>query len=78
MSHVEAMDKDTRITITVPASLRRMLRESAARNDRTFSGEIVRCLKKGSGWDEVAAGGSFGDQAPAAGNENAAFERGEV
>ncbi|WP_434286313.1 hypothetical protein [Celeribacter sp. SCSIO 80788] len=43
-------DEDVRITITVPASLRKMLKVSAAQNDRSFSGEIVHCLKKGSGW----------------------------
>lgn len=43
-------DEDVRITITVPASLRKLLKVNAARNDRSFSGEIVRCLKIGSGW----------------------------
>lgn len=44
-------DEDVRITITVPASLRKMLKVNAAMNDRSFSGEIVHCLKRGSGWE---------------------------
>ncbi|MBB4347939.1 hypothetical protein GGE35_000136 [Rhizobium cellulosilyticum] len=40
-----------RITIVVPSSLRKLLKVNAAKNDRSFSGEIVRCLKVGSGWD---------------------------
>lgn len=77
---MERIDQDVRITITVPASLRRTMKVSAAKNDRSFSGEIVHCLKIGSGWksDEEAAGGDLGGLAPAAGNENAALERGEV
>lgn len=44
-------DEDVRITITVPASLRKMLKVNAAMNDRSFSGEIVHCLKRGAGWE---------------------------
>lgn len=40
-------DKETRITITIPASLRKDLKVNAAKNDRSFSGEIVHCLKLG-------------------------------
>lgn len=40
-------DKETRITITIPASLRKDLKVNAAKNDRSFSGEIVHCLKRG-------------------------------
>ncbi len=44
--------EDVRITITVPASLRRLMKVNAARNDRSFSGEIVHSLKIGSGWND--------------------------
>lgn len=65
---MEKEDKDTRITITVPASLRRMLRLQAAQADRSFSGQIVHCLKIGSGWLSglEAAGGEIGVHTPAA------------
>jgi hypothetical protein len=39
-----------RLTIAVPNSLRRLLKVSAAQNDRSFSGEIIHCLKHGAGW----------------------------
>lgn len=73
-------EKEARITITVPASLRKLLKVNAAKNDRSFSGEIVRCLKIGSGWkpDEEAAGDGFGDTAPAAGNDEAALAGGTL
>ncbi len=63
-----------RLTIAVPATLRALLKSSAKENDRSFSGEIVHCLKRGAGWtsDKEAAGGEFGDQSPAAGSEAAA------
>lgn len=44
-------EADTRITITIPASLRKILKVSAAKNDRSFSGEIVHCLKVATNWD---------------------------
>lgn len=53
---MEQEEKDTRITITVPASLRRRLRQQAAQSDRSFSGQIVHCLKIGSGWGDMAEG----------------------
>lgn len=46
-------DNLTRLTIAIPADLRRMLKIKAAENDRTFSGEIVHALKIGSGWKEI-------------------------
>lgn len=57
-----------RITIAVPATLRALLKASAAKNDRSFSGEIVHCLKRGSGWksDEAAAVGEVGASPAAA------------
>lgn len=52
---METQEQEVRLTITVPASLRRLLKVKAAQNDRSFSGEIIRALKVGSGWtDEVA------------------------
>lgn len=48
-----ATPKDTRITITIPADLRKVLKIRAIQNDRSFSGEIVHCLKVGSGWQET-------------------------
>jgi hypothetical protein len=50
----EKEDEMVRLTISVPASLRKMLKVSAAQNDRSFSGEIIHCLKRGSGWSEGA------------------------
>ena len=57
-----------RLTIAVPATLRALLKTSAKENDRSFSGEIVHCLKRGSGWlsDQEAAGGDLAGQSPAA------------
>lgn len=55
---METQEKMVRLTIAVPATLRTMLKESAAANDRSFSGEIVHCLKVGSGWTGGKAGGA--------------------
>ncbi|MBG6209262.1 hypothetical protein IWQ49_003933 [Labrenzia sp. EL_126] len=41
---------DVRMTITIPADLKKHLKVKAAENDRTLSGEIVRSLKVGSEW----------------------------
>lgn len=73
-------EPDTRITITIPASLRKLLKVNAIQNDRSYSGEIVRCLKIGSGWkpDEEAAGEHFGEDAPAAENDKAALAGGSI
>ena len=49
---MDVKEEDVRITITVPASLRRELKVNAAKNDRSFSGEIVHSLKRGVGWSE--------------------------
>lgn len=74
---MEQPEEIVRITIGVPASLRRLLKTNAVMNDRSFSGEIVRALKIGAGWKaEVAAGAEFGDQHPAAENDNAACQDG--
>lgn len=72
MAQTEEM---VRLTIAVLATLRALLKSSAKENDRSFSGEIVHCLKRGSGWmpDGAAAGNGFGDTSPAARSENAAF-----
>lgn len=45
-----------RLTIAVPASLRKLLKVSAAQNDRSFSGEIIHCLKRGAGWNADSEG----------------------
>ncbi|MGN7867800.1 hypothetical protein ACTJI6_02855 [Paracoccus sp. 22332] len=52
----------------------------AAIHEQTLSDEIVIRLRRSLSEEkqQEAAGGEFGDQAPAAGNENAAFERGAV
>lgn len=48
-------EESVRLTITVPASLRKVMKLNAVQNDRSFSSEIVHCLKKGSGWSDDAA-----------------------
>lgn len=45
-----------RLTILVPASLRKSLKVKAAENDRSFSGELIHCLKRGAGWGEDKSG----------------------
>ena len=50
--------EDVRMTITIPADLKRHLKIKAAENDRTLTGEIVRSLKVGSQW---AAGQEKGE-----------------
>lgn len=50
-------EMDVRMTIAVPASLRMHIKVNAAKNDRSMSREIVRCLKIGSGWDKEAVEG---------------------
>lgn len=52
---MERIEEEVRMTISVPASLRRRLKVNAAANDRSLSGEIVRALKVGSGWADEAA-----------------------
>lgn len=47
-------EESVRLTITVPASLRKMMKLNAVKNDRSFSSEIVHCLKRGSGWSQEA------------------------
>ena len=50
-------EMDVRITIAVPSSLRKLIKVNAAKNDRSMSREIVRCLKIGSGWEKEAVEG---------------------
>lgn len=59
------------IALRVPVSLRDRLKIEARRHGRSMNTHLVMALR-------AAAGGEFGDEAPAAGNENAAFERGAV
>lgn len=56
-----------RLTISIPEGLRDALKAKAMQEDRSFSREIVRCLKAGA-----AAGGYLGGSSPAAGSEAAA------
>lgn len=49
---MEKQEEMVRLTIAVPASLRKRLKVSAAQNDRSFSGEIIHCLKRGAGWEQ--------------------------
>lgn len=51
--------------LRMPVSLRDDLRDEANRLGRSLNTHLVMTLRE-------AAGGSFADQAPAAGNENAA------
>lgn len=44
---------DTRMTVQLPASLKRHLKVLAAKNDRPLSKQVLHCLKKGSGWEEA-------------------------
>lgn len=43
-------EEEARITISVPVSLRKLLKIRAVQNDRSYSGEIVHCLKRGAEW----------------------------
>lgn len=53
------------IALRVPVSLRDKLKTEARRHGRSMNTHLVMALRE-------AAGGEFGDQSPAAGNENAA------
>lgn len=61
--------------LNVPADLMEMLKDIARRESRSISAQMNLMLRKQVG---AAAGNGFGDMNPAAGNENAAFERGAV
>lgn len=41
---------DSRMTVQLPASLKRHLKVLAAQNDRALSKQVLHCLKMGSGW----------------------------
>lgn len=43
---------DSRMTVQIPASLKRLLKVQAAQNDRPLSKQVLHCLKIGSGWDD--------------------------
>lgn len=58
-------------TLRLPVGLRDEMKVQAAKVGRSFNTHLVMILKE-------AAGREFGDANPAAGNENAAFERGAV
>lgn len=60
--------------MNLPDDLMGWITAEAGRNCRSKSAQIIFALRS----VKATAGGEFGDQAPAAGNENAAFERGAV
>lgn len=61
--------------VRLPLSLRESLRIEAKSLGRSLNTHIVMLLGVAS---KAAAGDEFGDQTPAAGNENAALARGEI
>ena len=61
--------------VRLPNGMRDALKETAADNGRSMNAEIVFHLRKALG---MAAGGGFGNQAPAAESEAAAHPRGET
>lgn len=62
--------QDTPYGLRMPNGMRDEVKGMAAANGRSMNAEIVFHLRKALG---AAAGGSFGDQAPAAGSETAAL-----
>lgn len=46
------MENDARMTVQLPASLKRHLKVLAAQNDRPLSKQVLNCLKEASGWSE--------------------------
>lgn len=54
--------------LRMPDDLKEWIKETAQKEGRSQNNLVVRLLESA----RAAAGGSFGDQAPAAGNENAA------
>ena len=66
---MELRQQETPYGLRLPKGMRGRVKEMAAENGRSMNAEIVFHLKKALG---AAAGGSFGDQAPAAGSEAAA------
>ncbi|WP_103171610.1 Arc family DNA-binding protein [Paracoccus sp. SY] len=61
--------------LRLPDGWREAIKARAAINRRTMTQEILTALESVVG---EAAGGKLAGEAPAAGNENAAFERGAV
>ncbi|WP_126154525.1 hypothetical protein [Paracoccus haematequi] len=59
--------------INLPADVDGWVEAEAKQNCRSKAGQIVFALRSA-----MAAGGDLAGQTPAAGNENAAFERGAV
>lgn len=58
-------------TLRLPRDLRDEMKIQAIRAGRSFNTHVVMLLA-------TAAGGEFGDQAPAAGNDNAAVQGGTI
>lgn len=49
------MENDSRMTISLPAELKKALKISAAQNDRPLSKEILHRLKLGMEWKKQEA-----------------------
>ena len=64
-----------RFVVRLPTGMRAALRGSAAANERTMNAEVIFHLRKALG---MAAGVEFGDQSPAAGNDEAALQGGSL
>ncbi len=45
-SDMDKREKETRITIRIPAAIAEMLRRLAKQHDRSLNGEIVRALRE--------------------------------
>ncbi len=43
---MDKQEKETRITIRIPAAIAQMLRRLAKQHDRSLNGEIVRALRE--------------------------------
>lgn len=67
--------QDTPYGLRMPKGMRPRVKAMAAENGRSMNAEIIFHLRKALG---AAAGADLGGAIPAAGNENAAFERGAV
>lgn len=59
--------------VRFPEGMRDAIRRKAAESERSMNAEIIFHLRKALG---ETAGGEFGDQSPAAGNDNAALPGG--
>ena len=73
---MEAVRKqETPYGLRMPIGMREKVKKMAAENGRSMNAEIVFRLRCALG---EAAGGEFGDQSPAAGNDNAVLQDGAI